>query len=191
MLSNNHVLANENRAKIGDLIIQPGVYDKGTKADGVAALTGVVKYRRHKPNFLDAAFAALNSGVDCELARIVGLGKLMGLGADFIEEGTRVSKLGRTTGLTRGRVTAFELDNVGVEFDVGLLHFNNQIEIESEDDTPFSLGGDSGSLIVDADRLGIALLFAGSDQGGYNGQGLTYANVLHLVLDALKIELAL
>ena len=34
-------------------------------------------------------------------------------------------------------------------------------------------------------------LFAGSDQGGANGQGLTYANQIHTVLDQLKIELAL
>ena len=56
---------------------------------------------------------------------------------------------------------------------------------------PFSAGGDSGSLIVGADRRAVALLFAGSDQGGANGQGLTYANPIYTVLDRLKIELAL
>jgi hypothetical protein len=37
----------------------------------------------------------------------------------------------------------------------------------------------------------MALLYAGSDQGGANGQGLTYANPLRTVLDALKVELAI
>jgi hypothetical protein len=81
------------------------------------------------------------------------------------------------------------LDNVTVEFDIGVLRFDNQIEIEG--DSPFSDGGDSGSLIVGADRRAVALLFAGSDQGGASGQGLTYANPIHTVLEELKIELAL
>jgi hypothetical protein len=102
-----------------------------------------------------------------------------------------VAKIGRTTGVTRGQVTAFELDNVVVGYDIGNLRFDNQVEIESDGDGPFSDGGDSGSLIVDAGKRGVALLFAGSDQGGSNGQGLTYANPLGAVLDALKVELAL
>lgn len=108
-----------------------------------------------------------------------------------LTESVRVAKLGRTTGLTRGRVTAFELDNVTVGFDLGALGFDNQIEIEGGGSGPFSAGGDSGALIVGADRRAVALLFAGSDQGGANGQGLTYANPIHAVLDALQIELAL
>ena len=104
---------------------------------------------------------------------------------------SEVAKLGRTTGLTRGRVTAFELDNVVVGFDIGNLRFDDQVEIEGAGEGPFSDGGDSGSLIVGRDKRGVALLFAGSDQGGENGQGLTFANPLRAVLDALKVELAL
>ena len=96
------------------------------------------------------------------------------MGDVFLDEGARVAKLGRTTGLTRGRVTAFELDNVTVNFDLGTLRFDNQVEVEGEGSAPFSAGGDSGSLIVGEDLRGVALLFAGSDQGGANGQGLTY-----------------
>ena len=120
-----------------------------------------------------------------------GLGKLSGLGDAFLDEGTEVAKLGRTTGLTRGRVTAFEMDNVVVGYDIGNVRFDDQVEIEGAGDGPFSDGGDSGSLIVGRDRRGVALLFAGSDQGGANGQGLTYANPLRAVLDALKVNLAL
>ena len=60
--------------------------------------------------------------------------------------------------------------------------------LEDADGGPFS---DGGSLIVGRDKRGVALLFAGSDQGGANGQGLTYANPLRAVLDALKADLAL
>jgi hypothetical protein len=100
-----------------------------------------------------------------------------------------VAKLGRTTGLTRGRVTAFELDNVVVGYDLGNLRFDDQIEIEGAGTDPFSDGGDSGSLIVDSDLRGVALLFAGGDQGGTNGRGLTYANPLQDVLDHLAVDL--
>jgi hypothetical protein len=140
---------------------------------------------------VDAAIATLDAAVDADFTKLTGLGKLKGVGDVFLDEGARVAKLGRTTGLTRGRVTAFELDNVTVNFDLGTLRFDNQVEIEGEGSTPFSAGGDSGSLIVGEDLRGVALLFAGSDQGGANGQGLTYANPLHAVLDALKMEIAL
>ena len=54
-----------------------------------------------------------------------------------------------------------------------------------------SVRGDSGSVIVEeSTRLAVALLFAGGDVGGTNGKGLTFANPIHAVLDALKIDLA-
>ena len=62
--------------------------------------------------------------------------------------------------------------------------FDNQIEIEPlRIDRPFSLGGDSGSLIVDSGGRGLALLFAGNDVDA------TYANPLRTVLTKLKVEL--
>lgn len=87
--------------------------------------------------------------------------------------------------------SAFGLDNVVVGFDLGELRFDNQIEIEGADDGPFSDGGDSGSLIVGRDKRAVALLFAGSDQGGANGQGLTYANPLRAVPEAIEVDLLL
>ena len=192
VLSNNHVLANENRGKRGDAIVQPGRLDGGiAPGDVVATLSEMVRLKKHEVNFVDCALGELAPNLVAEPAKLRGLGKLAGLGEAFVDEGTEVAKIGRTTGLTRGRVTAFELDNVVISFDLGNLRFDNQIEIEGAGDGPFSDGGDSGSLIVDRDRRAIALLFAGSDQGGANGQGLTYANPLHAVLEALKVDLAL
>jgi hypothetical protein len=192
VLSNNHVLASENRAKAGDPILQPGALDGGQNPGNVVAtLLAQVKLRKAGVNEIDAAVAALKEGIEADLSKITGLGKLKGVGGALLDEGTAVAKLGRTTGLTRGRVTAFELDNVWVEYDLGDLRFDDQLEIEGAGDKPFSDGGDSGSLIVDKDLLGVALLFAGTDQGGANGQGLTYANPLGKVLAKLKIELAI
>lgn len=192
ILSNNHVLSAENKGKTGDAILQPGRHDGGVDpADVVAALAKQIKLKKRGANLVDAAIAGLNAGIEKDGKTIRGLGKLMGLGAEFIDEGTMVAKLGRTTGLTRGRVTAFELDNVVVAYDLGNLRFDQQIEIEGADQDAFSEGGDSGSLIVEeSTRLAIALLFAGGDTGGHNDMGLTFANPIHAVLDLLKVDLA-
>lgn len=192
ILSNNHVLANENRGKRGDAIVQAGAFDGGrAPGDGIGKLATFVRVKKSGANMVDCALGELDAGIAHDAAQLRDIGALAGLGDAFLDEGTEVTKLGRTTGLTHGRVTAFELDNVVVGFDIGNLRFDNQVEIEGAEDGPFSDGGDSGSLIVGADKRGVALLFAGSDQGGANGQGLTYANPLRAVLDALRVDLAL
>lgn len=86
-------------------------------------------------------------------------------------------------------MTAFELDNVVVTYDIGDLRFDDQIEIEGAGSGPFSRGGDSGSLIVDAGFRAVALLFAGGDSGGTNGKGLTFANPIGAVFAALRVTL--
>ena len=190
VLSNNHVLANKNRAKVGDAVLQPGRYDSGQKAkDQVGSLSSFVRFKKRGINSIDAALAVLAENVDYEPAHLRGLGQLAGLGSDFLDEGFDVSKIGRTTGVTHGRVTAFELDDVRVNFDVGVIRFDGQVEIEGRDVKAFSDSGDSGSLIVDSDCRAVALLFAGSDRGGSNGEGLTFANPLRPVLDALGADL--
>ena len=191
ILSNNHVLANENKGKKGDAVLQPGAIDGGVNpGDKVGELLRFVRLKREGTNLVDCALATIGSSVEYDTRTLTGLGKLAGLGDAILAEDDAVRKVGRTTGKTEGRVTAFELDDVVIQFDTGLLRFDNQVEIEGAGDTPFSLGGDSGSLIVDADRRAVGLLFAGGDQGGTNGKGLTYANPLRTVLDALKVDLA-
>jgi len=190
ILSNNHVLANENAAKKGDAIIQPGRYDGGVKGkDTVGSLDTFVRLLRNRTNYVDCALAALKVGIEFQSGMIRDLGQLAGLAPAVLDLDAPVEKVGRTSEHTRGRVTAFELDNVVVGYDIGNLRFDNQIEIEGADDGPFSQGGDSGSLIVDADHRGVALLFAGGDEGGSNGKGLTFANPIHTVLDELRVDL--
>ena len=72
---------------------------------------------------------------------------------------------------------------------IGNLRFDGQIEIEGVGQRPFSDGGDSGSLIVDSRMKAVALLFAGSDIGGANDLGLTFANPIHRVLKDLNATL--
>jgi hypothetical protein len=148
-----------------------------------------VRLKREGINLVDCAVATIDTGIKFDPRTLTGLGKLAGLGDAILAKDDAVSKVGGTTVKTAGRVTAFELDDVVVQFDTGLLRFNNQVEIEGTGDAPFSLGGDSGSLIVDSDRRAVGLLFAGGDHGGTNGKGLTFANPLRAVLDALKVDL--
>ena len=187
ILSNNHVLANENRGAVGDAVYQPGPADGGTAGEQVASLSKFVRLRR-RGNAVDAAAAEVIDGIATDVRRIRGIGRLAGVGG-LPDVGDPVRKTGRTTGMRRGIVTAIELDNLVVGFDIGDLSFDGQIEIEGTGRNGFSDGGDSGSLIVDGDRLAVGLLFAGSSQGGSNGRGLTFANPIDPVLQALAATL--
>jgi hypothetical protein len=132
------------------------------------------------PNRVDAAIATVE--VEHDAPTITGLGELSGETL-APEDARSVAKLGRTTELTRGTVTAFELDAVTVQYDRGALRFDDQVEVHGSGG-PFSQGGDSGSLIVSDPRLdAVALLFAGNDEG------VTYGNPIAAVLDALGATL--
>ena len=195
LLSNNHVLANEDRAREGDWILQRAKYDGGREPrERVARLRYWVRLKTHGANVVDAALGEIRKGTEYDAALLRGIDAghdrlVAGVGPDFIDEGQAVYKIGRTTGATEGRVTAFDVDNVVVNYDIGNLRFDDQIEIEGAGDRSFSDGGDSGSLVVDAEMRAIALLFAGGETGGSNGLGLTFASPIGAVLGALKATL--
>ncbi len=191
MLTNNHVIANENSNPIGSPVSQQGTLDGGSFPDDeVGALGKKVKLRKSSRNLVDAAVGDLFEGIDFDTRTVGTRGQLSGQASVFdLPANATVHKVGRTTGQTKGRITAFDLDNVGVEYDMGVLKFDNQIEIEGASAEAFSDSGDSGSLIVDEQLRAIGLLFAGGDVGGTNGKGLTYANPIETVLDELKVDL--
>lgn len=191
VLSNNHVLANEDRARIGDIVVQPGIYDGGRLAvDAAGRLLDFVALKSVH-NLVDAAVATLDGELSFDPLELRGLGRLAGLRQTPVEPGDRVAKVGRTTGVTHGVVTAIEVDDIVVGYERGNLSFDRQIEIEGVGDHAFSAGGDSGSLIVDSDMRACGLLFAGGDAGGSNGKGLTFANELSAAFEALNIDMAL
>src|SRR5262245_22184251 len=196
MLSNNHVLADENRAAPDALVIQPGVVDGGTIADDtVGRLASFVPIDLTGTNLVDCAVAAVDEGVSWSLGTFDVYGGLTGV-LEIAEEFPIVAKFGRTSGHTVGPVTAIELDNVLVGYDSGVVRFDDQIEVAGTEDGPFSSPGDSGSLVVTdvADATGsavVGLLFAGSETGGPSGHGLTYVNPIAAVLAALDVELVL
>jgi len=186
VLSNNHVLADENRGGVGDEILQPGALDGGQPGiDRIAALERFVALEAAGINLVDAALAILDDDVEFD-ASIEAIPTSGAIAAP--EDVEHVVKRGRTTGLTRGIVTAIEVDNVVVRFSTATLRFDSQMEVAGADDSVFSKGGDSGSLIVDeSSGAGVGLLFAGSDQGGPHGTGVTYANPLAAVFERLAV----
>ncbi|PYR77195.1 MAG: hypothetical protein DMF86_09865 [Acidobacteria bacterium] len=195
LLSNNHVLANEDRGRAGDWVLQRAAFDGGRQpAQRVARLRFWVRLKLTAANVVDCALAEIQSPIAHDAALLHGIAngtdrRLAGVGPAFVDEGAIVYKIGRTTGATEGRVTAFDVDNVVVNYDIGNLRFDGQLEIEGTGRHAFSDGGDSGSLIVNSNMQAVALLFAGGDTGGSNGLGLTYANPIAQVLKALNATL--
>lgn len=195
-LSNNHVFANEDRARPADAVLQPGVLDGGqAPRDAFGELGPTIRLTQNGANRVDAALASLASVKHCEATLLKGIDRGRDRRLTGIREaesdvlGTTVFKIGRTSGVTEGQITASELDHVFVDYNMGPLEFDDQIEIRGVDGRPFSAGGDSGALIVDSDFHAVGLLFAGRDAGGAIEPGLTYAHPIRNVLAALNAEL--
>lgn len=183
ILSNNHVLADENNGSSGDTIVQPGPADGGRRStDKIGELDRFVRLRR-SGNVVDAATATLRPDMEYYYNFLEDIGEISGIRETPLEENEVVYKVGRTTGVTKGRISAFDIDELLVEYDMGDIEFNGQIQIRPDGNKPFSLGGDSGSLIVDRYRRAVALLFAGNDVDS------TFANPISVVLDTLRVDL--
>ncbi|HEX9459578.1 MAG TPA: hypothetical protein VGA84_10565 [Thermoanaerobaculia bacterium] len=181
VLSNNHVLADENQLPIGSPIFQPGLLDGGNpSSDRIASLSKFVPLTTPAPNTVDCAIAEAASA-SIVSKNILFIGPPNGTAAAAID--MQVHKFGRTTGYRVGRVTSIETD-VTVGYEMGNLQFTNQILIVGRNSQAFSAAGDSGSLILErGTNHAVALLFAGSTSH-------TIANHIEDVLQALGVTLA-
>ena len=181
ILSNNHVLADENKLAIGSPIFQPGFLDAGTPptTDAIATLSKFAPLVLGTPNQVDCAIAKLkNDGI--ANASILFIGPPTGKTPAQID--MIVHKFGRTTSFTVGRITSVETD-VSVQYEAGLLTFENQLIITGLNAQPFSAAGDSGSLILErSTNKAVGLLFAGSSSH-------TIANHIDDVLKAMQVSL--
>jgi hypothetical protein len=184
LLTNAHVIARSGLASPGEAVLQPGPADGGAASDRVGSLDSWVAFDAHAANRVDAALARLDPGTEADPTGA----PTVTTGLDGDEE---VEKVGRTTGFTRGRVTAIEVDDVVVDYGegVGLLRFDGQVEVTGAGG-PFSRGGDSGSLVrLAGSGAAVGLLYAGSERGGPDGSGLTFCNDISTVLEALGVAL--
>ncbi len=201
-LSNNHVYANENKATIGDAVIQPGTFDDGSSpADDIGTLSDFEPLDfKGGDNTIDAAIALSSTTLLDKATPSDGYGTPNStihsaygdpdvIGDEVLGSllGKSVQKFGRTTGLTQGTITGVNA-TVNVCYECAgprcfgckkLATFYYQLIIE---DGTFSAGGDSGSLIVtdDNNRNPVGLLFAGSS-------AYTIANQIDLVLNRFDV----
>lgn len=157
ILSNNHVLANSNNARIGDPILQPGPYDGGRyPADVIGRLSRFVPIRfDRRCNYVDAAIAETQFHLIDRQVYWIGYARAYRRSWPTI--GETLEKTGRTTNYTTGAVTAINA-TVNVNYGGGrVARFCRQIVTRG-----MSAGGDSGSLVLDLNENAIGLLFAGS-----------------------------
>ncbi len=183
ILSNSHVLALQGTATIGDAIIQPGVGDpvpSPTPADLKIALLENFVPLQATGNLVDAAVAWTNP------ARVDAGFMTYTLNPTPVQAtlGMTVMKNGRTTQSTLGTITGMGF-TLSIFYDLlgQTLSFQDQIVITGLGG-PFSMPGDSGSLIVTAGtQQPVALLFAGPSDNS-----VTYGNLIQHVIDLLDIR---
>lgn len=176
LLSNNHVAANENRAKKGDIILQPGPVDSRSK-NPIAKLKKFIKLKK-RGNTQDSAICVIDPNlVKAEMIDpiypVINQ-PLCGFGEASVRQ--HVQKCGRTTGYTTGNVMALNA-SFTIEYDFGSAKFDDCIVLSA-----MSKGGDSGSIIQDMKSNAVGLLFAGSSK-------VTLANRFSLVRDYYGLEL--
>jgi hypothetical protein len=187
ILSNNHVLARENLASIGEDIVQPGRYDNKPKCanqvatDKVADLSDFVALKFDgSDNLVDAAIAELStSDFTCAtLSEFYGLPSSTPVAATL---GLPIKKIGRTSVLTTGTVVAINA-TVDVGYGApGVARFVGQIVTTKQ----FIKSGDSGSLAVtdDSNNSPVGLLFAGTSNG------LAIVNPIGEVLNSFNVSI--
>lgn len=189
LLSNNHVLAGNNRGQAGDRVAQPAGSLDPAAPDPVAVLESWVDLR---PSPYDAATTGqvIYNEVDLAVARaatvcsnefLVARNRLAPRSVGTPAEGNKVFKIGRTTGYTEGEIAAYPVIVREVPYSaLGECWFRNAFEIQASAGK-FSDHGDSGSLIFDDAGQAVGVLFAGMDD-------LAYAFPLQTALDAVGCD---
>lgn len=174
ILSNNHVLADENRATIGDAIYQPGIADMPSGYDltyrGFIEPVQNLPYFARLKRFVELLPGGVSNRQDSAIAAVapeIVAGKMLMPhypngsplhGFADATPGQSVQKFGRTTGLTQGTVLSLH-SKFTIGYDMGQVTFDDCIV-----STSISRGGDSGSILLDAQMNALGLLFAGSDK---------------------------
>jgi hypothetical protein len=188
ILSNNHVLANENLLPPGSPIFEPGLKDGGQPGtDQVASLSRFAPFKGHGVfNTVDCAIAKV-AATNLVSNSILKIGPPKSKGA--AQPSMEVHKFGRSTEYRVGRVTSVDAD-VTLEFSTGSYNFREQMIIQGLNDQVFAEDGDSGALVLErGSQKAVGLLFG----VGIDSTGTAHALANHIedVLKALKVSLVL
>ena len=213
LLSNNHVLANitngsDGRAKTGDPILQPGVYDNGNQdEDVVAHLERFIPIKRNdemdcpiargmeslsniflnaiRPDYKMKFFKmGVENLVDCAVAKPINDNVV---NSEILEigevKGVKSPEVGmkiKKSGRTTG-LTRSKIKVIDASVEVKMSENESTVFSDQIVAEPFSSAGDSGSLILDEDNNAVGLLFAGSNRA-------TVCNKIDNVMNQLDIE---
>ena len=182
ILSNNHVIADCNKAPIGIPIVQPG-----SPSGGIGEIAYLetfvqlkfIEYSKKPVNYMDAAIAKI-SNKSLVQNRIFSVGKIKGTSEASL--GSSVGKAGFATGITYGKIETIgltiEIDYSNNQLFKELVLFKNQIRAQIQ-----TTLGDSGSLVFDENRKAIGI------QCGATGNNNALINDINMVLKELEVNI--
>ena len=157
LLSNNHVIAAENDAEVGDVIFQA----QRERGRAVGKLAEWVPITLTEPNRVDIASATVDADAAFENGFLPLRNRPDPAGVAAPRIGAKVFKVGRTSGLTFGSVTTIATRVPSVGYGIGSASFENSFIIEGQGGSTFSAPGDSGSGIYDMRGRLVGFLYAG------------------------------
>jgi hypothetical protein len=204
-LSNNHVSGSCSFAGVGLPILAPGVVDVapnnlppftiGFHSRALAFIAGSADNINPKANLDGAIFRIANEasvssyqGAAYDTPAVVG---------DLVAN-IEVEKVGRTTGLTRGRVTGQMHGAHPIMYTATLYNFSSIVSFDPVYAIAgltdlFSDNGDSGSLITTTDaagqRIAVGIVVGGMNDGSAPGKRLTIALPIRPILQGLGVTL--
>jgi hypothetical protein len=180
-LSNNHVVGGSNYAPVGLPIVIPGLADVtagGRDPETVGHMFNAYPFVDGIPDIVNC-----DDNLDAAIFIVQDANRLTSMQRNChdtpdsvlpISDGMEVEKVGRSTGLTRGKVLAEIVDFAPIQYDIphfgGRKHvwFKSMFAIKS-DAGSFSKAGDSGSLITHVDSQGVrhavGILVGGNNEG--------------------------
>ncbi|KOC34129.1 hypothetical protein [Clostridium botulinum] len=182
ILSCNHVIAIENTVPISTPIIQPGYKDSGKPStDTIAYLYKYIPlqyYSRINPvaNDVDCAIAKVTN-LSLVSKNIATIGPLLGITTPSLDLSVR--KIGRTTGITYGHISAIYV-TAKYKLQGKEIVFRNQIFTSNSSDK-----GDSGSIVEDLHNKAVAMLIAGTTKGA------SLCTPIYSILNLLKVSLVI
>ena len=183
-LTNNHVGGGCNHTPTGMPIVAPGSVD--VHQDGIDPFTigrhlSVIPFTAGSPDHVNVA-----ANTDAAIFRVCDEARVSSMQGSFYDTPSsaidptcsmRVTKVGRSTGLTRGTIRAKTVGAEAVayavaEFDMkDVVYFSDVYVVEGEG-RPFSAPGDSGSLVCTEDQSGrmhaVGIVFAGHKFGNHS-----------------------
>jgi len=184
LISAGNVLAPAGLGETGDEIFLEGHSPPNDKP--IATLTTFRVPTVQRPSFVDVAAARLEGDVHPDFSTLPSGWQIQKSARAVLED--EVLKVGRTSTVTWGRVTALEESIRMMSWNSETVSLLDCIIVTGQADTGFSLAGDSGAAILRKGGAVVGLLLGGSS-GAPGNPGVTVACSFERVLAELQLTL--